>query len=590
MEHSRQSDEHRRRSTDEAYKLGAGWVSRFSYLVLMGLVFSFADAAAQTGVSYIANTNDNTVTVTNGFDAVFGPRFQLTIPVGTKPVGIATNSKFAYVTNSGDNTVSVVDTGSNVVTQTLAVGKNPTGVAASESFAYVTNSDDGTVSIVDVTNGNKVLPTALTVGKTPVAVAIAPAPNGSVLVANSGDNTISVISNNTVIGNPIQVGKQPSGIAISNEKNGEFAYVTNAGDNTVSILVLPSSPTGTITVQNPPLAVGLEPTGIGVFSPLLFVANTGSSDPPTVSAFASDSTTAAAPPTETAFSPLSLVSQTSPKGIAFTNDGLAVFVTTPGSNNAAVISGFGEPGISTISTGNNPNGVAVTPNDPAVCAVGSVTVNDNSVYSCPSGSSSLCDPLPTLVVPAGATVNATVSCSNSAAQEVFNGMTLNFGTGTNCIGGNNPNDDTGPCLSGAATDIGGQTTFPASGVFTIQGTAASSGSSGSVNFQALVGANCTLAVPTLVQANQPLSPSLTCTAPPEDGLSATLNWGDGATSTGTGTGAGSTPIQLTFVPPSHSYASAGSATVSATVTDTTEKSTAAVTPTSGIKSLQREYR
>jgi YVTN family beta-propeller protein len=109
----------------------------------------------------------------------------------------------AYVTGGSDNTVpvdgtvSVIDTRSNTVIDTIAVGETPSYVAVDESIhtAYVTNSvENGTVSVID-TRSNKVTDTIL-VGIRPGAIAV----DGSAhtaYVANSSDGTVSVVNPQT---------------------------------------------------------------------------------------------------------------------------------------------------------------------------------------------------------------------------------------------------------------------------------------------------------------------------------------------------------------------------------------------------------
>jgi YVTN family beta-propeller protein len=57
-------------------------------------------------------------------------------------------------------------------------------------------------------------------------------------VVNSGPGTVTVIDTrtNTVIGNPIQVGNSAFGIAY--DPVNHRMYVTNGGDNTVSVINL----------------------------------------------------------------------------------------------------------------------------------------------------------------------------------------------------------------------------------------------------------------------------------------------------------------------------------------------------------------
>ena len=56
---------------------------------------------------------------------------------------------FAYITNNGSDTVSVIDTATNTVVDTVAVGANPFGVAVHPdgNTVYVANNQDATVSV-----------------------------------------------------------------------------------------------------------------------------------------------------------------------------------------------------------------------------------------------------------------------------------------------------------------------------------------------------------------------------------------------------------------------------------------------------------
>jgi len=68
---------------------------------------------------------------------------------------------FAYVTNQLDNTVSVINTASNKVTDTINVGIGPVGIAITPNgqFAYVTNSRDGSVFVIE-TSSNTITDTS----------------------------------------------------------------------------------------------------------------------------------------------------------------------------------------------------------------------------------------------------------------------------------------------------------------------------------------------------------------------------------------------------------------------------------------------
>jgi YVTN family beta-propeller protein len=72
------------------------------------------------------------------------------------------------------------------------------------------------------------------VGKKPIGIAVDPNTHKA-YVSNSGNNTVSVIdgATNRVIGDPIPVGDGPRGIAVDTSTH--LVYVTNPGSNTVSV-------------------------------------------------------------------------------------------------------------------------------------------------------------------------------------------------------------------------------------------------------------------------------------------------------------------------------------------------------------------
>jgi YVTN family beta-propeller protein len=124
------------------------------------------------------------------------------------------------VVNSGlktvfdGNTVSVIDTATNTVTETITLpdGKGPTGVAVTPdgSQVYVSNDSDIDAVSVIATATNTV--GSIRVGGFPNGVAVTP--DGSkVYVTNGHSNDVSVIATatNTVVGLTIPVGNFPAG-------------------------------------------------------------------------------------------------------------------------------------------------------------------------------------------------------------------------------------------------------------------------------------------------------------------------------------------------------------------------------------------
>src|ERR1700731_1475597 len=93
-------------------------------------------------------------------------------------------------------------------------------------------------------------------------------------VTNGGDGTVSVIdtATNTVAGIPIPVGSEPFGVTIT--PDGKHAYVANRGSNNVSVIdTATKMVVATVVVGNVPFNVTVTPDGNHAY-----VANSGSSN------------------------------------------------------------------------------------------------------------------------------------------------------------------------------------------------------------------------------------------------------------------------------------------------------------------------
>ena len=263
-----------------------------------------------------------------------------TIGVGNSPAAIAItpDGNFAYVANNNDDsipgadTVSVLNLKTNTVQQTIsdASFNQPYTVTinANGTKAYITNSNSTTVTIID-------------------------------------------IATNTVIG-VIDGFDGPSGFVIT--PDGNTAYVNNYGGpggvgsgngTTVNIVNLTTNTiTGTITVGLAPASLAITPDGAFVYVINYVTGNPGTG---TISVIQTSTNTVIQ--TITGFF--------GPFGIAITPDGKFAYVTNFGSNNFSPITGGMSPEVSgstvsvvqlstntivaTIRVGNQPGGIAITP-------------------------------------------------------------------------------------------------------------------------------------------------------------------------------------------------------------------------------------
>ena len=247
--------------------------------------------------AYVANQGTNTVTVLDTSNAA-APTLVRTITVGSAPTGLVASpdGSKVYVANRTSGTVSVINTATNTVVDintatttidSIKVGSQPEFLAvnASGSRLYVANYGSGTVSVID-TATNKVVDTntatttidSIKVGTNPRGIAfVQTAAGGRVYVVNRTSGSVSVINadTNKVIDtntatttvDAIKVGSTPQQIAISPDK--KFAYVTNYGSTSVSVINLATNKVDAT------IAVAATPAGVAVSadSSTVYVAN-----------------------------------------------------------------------------------------------------------------------------------------------------------------------------------------------------------------------------------------------------------------------------------------------------------------------------
>jgi YVTN family beta-propeller protein len=256
---------------------------------------------------------------------------------------------YAYVVNSGEDTVSVIDTATNTVIDTINVGHAPFGVVVdptSGNYVYVTNQNENTVSVIDTWN-NTVTAT-ITVGVSPTGLDITPDEN-YVYVANQGEDNIDVIDTATnTVKNTINVGDAPFGVVV--DPDGNYVYVTNKDDSTVSVIqTLDNTVTATITVGTSPSGLDVTPDGNRVY-----VANQNQNSVSVI---------------ETATNTIikNIIVGFSPFGVVVNTDGNYVYVTNKNENTVSVIQTSNNTTITpNIPVGLSPSGLDVTPDGSAV--------------------------------------------------------------------------------------------------------------------------------------------------------------------------------------------------------------------------------
>jgi YVTN family beta-propeller protein len=221
------------------------------------------------------------------------PRTAATISVGAAPVGEALDpaTHTLYVANVNDNTVSVINMavcsatntiGCNQTPTTVAIGSNPLALAVDQSThtLYVANAGADYLSMLNTetcnataTGGCTASPTTVTVGSSPGPLAIDPSTN-TVYVPNTQGDTVSVLDAATCNAtdpsgcgdvSTITVGSGAQAVALDPQTH--TGYVANFNDGTVSVI---NTATCNATVrfgcdQAPPtVAVGAGPDAVVV--------------------------------------------------------------------------------------------------------------------------------------------------------------------------------------------------------------------------------------------------------------------------------------------------------------------------------------
>lgn len=174
---------------------------------------------------------------------------------------------------------------------TVATGKSPADIVmdANGWFIYVANSSSNTLSVYYAdpdTGAVKPMRAPLQTGKRPVSVSLDPAAR-FLFVTNADSNTVSVFRHFSGVealtleskkyGSPFSTGKEPVDLVV--DPTGHFAYVANAGSNTVSAYRIDHNTGALSELPGSPFAAGKRPVSI-VAHPngdWVFVANEVSS-------------------------------------------------------------------------------------------------------------------------------------------------------------------------------------------------------------------------------------------------------------------------------------------------------------------------
>jgi YVTN family beta-propeller protein len=320
---------------------------------------------------YVANQEDNTVSVINGtnYDILEN------ITIGKSPSSMVfnPNDNKIYVANKGDNTVSVINGTNYDIIQTLSVGKSPSSMVfnPNDNKIYVANKGDNTVSVI---NGSlDIVVATFEVGNNPTSLNINIDQNILYVVNNLDHKLTAIDMGNNLMNHPlmshplmknivnlvmnqhpseleknkIPVGGHPSGISLDYDINNDnpMLYVANTDSDTVSVI------DGTNKEIIEQFKVGHKPRDIDIHSKngTVYVSNSMSN---TVSVIDRENKLIKNIPTKGNY----------PTGLAVDEETNLVYVANTDSDTVAVIDGKTNE-VKSIPVGNGPTGIAVDSNN-----------------------------------------------------------------------------------------------------------------------------------------------------------------------------------------------------------------------------------
>lgn len=256
---------------------------------------------------------------------------------------------YVVTTNPTKGLAGVDAAGNFTYTPTQAARLEAAVAGMSDSF--IVTAEDGRGGSATVTVDVTVDPARIgadgpiPVGTGPYGIAVT-ADGSRVYVTNIGDNTVSLIdtATRTSVVAAIPVGLAPMGVAIS--ADGSRIYVANSGESTITVI-----DTGTHTIVGAPITVGNAPTAIAL-SPngaRLYVANSGGNS---VSVVDTAANAVIGTPIPVGVNPF---------GIAVSPDGARVYVSNVDDDTISVIDAATSAVVgSPIVVGDSPESVIVS--------------------------------------------------------------------------------------------------------------------------------------------------------------------------------------------------------------------------------------
>jgi YVTN family beta-propeller protein len=213
------------------------------------------DGGADDAVSVIDTTCATTI-ATVPLDAVVALAMS---PDGSRLYAISYDLRTSYYQYPGGR-LTIIDTVSHAVLNTIGVGACPETITASPdgAYLYITHYDTCSVSAVNLTTGGS---TSVALRDAPLAVVFAP-DSGHAYVRNV--HSLTVIDTTTNDVDDIDTGELPRGLQLS--PDGKRAYITNFGDGTLSVVdTITNCVATTVDLPGHPETVAVDPEGERIY-------------------------------------------------------------------------------------------------------------------------------------------------------------------------------------------------------------------------------------------------------------------------------------------------------------------------------------
>ncbi|HEX8138256.1 MAG TPA: beta-propeller fold lactonase family protein [Pyrinomonadaceae bacterium] len=163
---------------------------------------------------YTANIVSDTVTVI-ALDAPPGPTAIAHIGVGKQPEGIAVtpDGRELWVGQNGDGQISIIDTATLKIKETVKVGQVPIRVKFTPDGKRVLVSDPpkGELVILDAATRKEIK--RLTVGEVPVGIVVAPDGRRAFIATMQSNKIVEINLDNLTLARSVETGAGPDGMA-----------------------------------------------------------------------------------------------------------------------------------------------------------------------------------------------------------------------------------------------------------------------------------------------------------------------------------------------------------------------------------------